>query len=125
MSIENLNQVENYIKENKDKIMAKCSIILGKNINMANFNGIIGGKNTAYNIKKEDYSTASEYVKAWLNSFERLFQSEKDFERLPTFDIKARGERSVHRMNKLLSDPEVKKFIIAYLARTYLKNLSK
>lgn len=121
MNIEDLNQVETYIAKNKKKIMEKCSTILGKKIEMPNFNGIVGGKNTAYNVRKENYSTASEYVKAWFKSFERLLQSEKDFERIPTFDSETRSERSVHRMKKLLSDNDVKKFVTVYLARTYLR----
>lgn len=77
MNIEDLNQVENYIKQNKNVIMNKCSVILNKNIGMANFNGIVGGKNRTYNVRKEDYNSASEYVEAWFNNFNRLLESEK------------------------------------------------
>ncbi|MCG2128173.1 hypothetical protein K4S04_10705 [Staphylococcus epidermidis] len=125
MNIEDLNQVENYIKQNKNVIMNKCSVILNKNIGMANFNGIVGGKNKTYNVRKEDYNSASEYVEAWFNNFNRLLKSEKDFERLPAFETKANGEKSVHRMNMLLNDNDIKKFTIVYLARTYLRNSNK
>jgi len=125
MNIENLNEVETYIENNKNIIMTKCSSILGKRIENANFNGIVGGKNTSYNVRTENYSTASEYVEAWFDSFERLLQSEKDFERISTFDSGARSEKSVHRMKKLLNDKDVKNFITVYLARTYLRKSNK
>ncbi|WP_305807467.1 topoisomerase [Staphylococcus hominis] len=126
MNIEDLNQVENYIKQNKNVIMNKCSVILNKNIGMANFNGIVGGKNRTYNVRKEDYNSASEYVEAWFNNFNRLLESEKkDFDTIYLFDSSTRGERSAHRMEKLLNDEDIKDFIIVYLARTYLRNKKK
>ncbi|MBZ8172659.1 hypothetical protein FOG26_05675 [Staphylococcus cohnii] len=125
MNIEDLNEVETYIENNKNKIMTKCSSILGRKIEHANFNGIVGGKNTSYNVRTEDYSTASKYVEAWFDSFEQLYQSEKDFERIPAFDSETRREKSVYRMKKLLNDKDVKKFVTVYLARTYLRKLNK
>lgn len=126
MNIEDLNQVENYIKQNKNVIMNKCSVILNENIGMENFNGIVGGKNKTYNVRKENYNSASEYVAAWLNNFNRLLKSEKkDFDTIYLFDSFTRGERSAHRMEKLLNDDDIKDFIIVYLARTYLRNKKK
>lgn len=107
-------KIEIYIKNNQEMVLKKCSNILGKNINMQNFNGIFGSKNRYYHVEPENHPNADEYIKAWFDSFESLYKLEKD----------KHPDRSSHRIKRLLKDEDIKKFVIVYLARTYLKKTS-
>lgn len=115
LKVMNKDQIERYIENNKEYVFNEVSKIFNKEINIQNFNGIIGGKNFTYNVKPENYSTAKEYVEAWFKSFNIIYQKEKNYSE----------EKSSHRIYKLLQNPNIKEFISIYLTRTYLRKTNK
>ncbi|WP_242274960.1 topoisomerase [Bacillus cereus group sp. BfR-BA-01445] len=98
-----------YIEDNKDEALKRVSKILGKETKMPSFNGIVGGKNTTYDVNPLDYNTAERYVAAWMLSHEKRYNDE----------VNASYSKSSHRVYDLLQDSFVKEFIENYLARTY------
>ncbi|MDW3988266.1 topoisomerase [Staphylococcus saprophyticus] len=102
-------QIENYINHNKEHVLNKVSKTWGRQVNMASFNGIIGSKNFTFDVNPVDYTDVSNYVEAWLENFDTIYQKEKN---IPY-------EKSSHKLHKLLEDSEIRKFIIVYLARIY------
>lgn len=107
--------VEKYIKDNSDVALNLVSSILNKNVSMQSFNGIIGGKNKTYDTDALNYKTPEEYIEAWKQSHQGNFDSDKN----------ALYKKSSHKINDLLQNPIVEKFIENYLARTYFKKHAK
>ncbi|MDO2946540.1 hypothetical protein L7826_11100 [Staphylococcus epidermidis] len=110
-----INKIENYLDTHRRKVLNKCSNILNRDVTIQSFNGIFGGKNHFYRVVPESYSTANDYIKAWFDSFEQKYQSEK-------YKV---GDISSHRMKRLLEDEDIKNYVIIYLARTYLRKSNK
>ncbi|WP_336779832.1 topoisomerase [Paenibacillus illinoisensis] len=107
--------VEKYIKENSKSALNRVSSILGTEISMQSFNGMIGGKNDTYTVNPLNFETAEEYISEWKANHKKIFESEKN----------AIYEKSSHRIDELLKESDIAKFIENYLARTYFRKHSK
>lgn len=101
--------VEKYVKDNEDKALKKASEILGKEISMQSFNGIVGGKNETYGVDPLEYDTAENYIEAWMISHKKIYNDEKN----------SSYRKSSHRVHALLQDSFLRDYIENYLARTY------
>lgn len=107
----NIQEIEKYIKDNREVILKKCADILGRSeMTEQSFNGIIGGKNKTFGLKVTNYNSSEEYVDAWMNAERRIKDNDN-----------ANYENSIKRIDKLLGNAEVRKYIETYLARTFLK----
>ncbi|MEU2153257.1 hypothetical protein ACF07W_38575 [Streptomyces sp. NPDC015140] len=104
--------VDRYIKENEPTALKKATQILNKDTGKLNFNGIIGGKNRIYGIEILDYNTPEDYIDAWMQSHNRIYEAEKHW---PEFT------KSSHRIQALLNDAFLKEFTENYLAKSYFK----
>ena len=104
--------VEKYLKENEATALIKATQILGKDTDKQSFNGIIGGKNKIYGISILDYDTPEDYIDAWMQSHNGIYESEKHW---PEFT------KSSHRIQALLNDSFLREFSENYLANSYFK----
>ena len=108
-------KVEQYIIENQQVALQRASKILGKEMLMQNFNGIIGSKNQTYSINPLDYDEPEKYIESWNLIQEEIYASEKDFP----------YEKASHRVHNLLQDEFLKEYIDFYLARIYYNKYDK
>lgn len=103
--------VDNYLKANKSNAFSKAETILGGTMTDSRFSGLIGGKNATYSVDVCSYSTAQDYVDAWIDNHNKIYEQEKN----------ASSEKSSMRIHKLLQDELLKDYICNYLKRTYYR----
>lgn len=106
-----IGEVETYLQENKEYALGLASSILDREISWQSFNGIIGGKNKAFNVSPSNYHSAEEYVAAWKKS--HSLEYEKYGYNTP--------HSAAYRIQKLLDDSILEEYIEKFLARTYLR----
>lgn len=108
-----MTEIENeaYLKDMQLLALKRAGTILGREISVQSFNGIIGGKNGVYNVDALDYQNADEYVKAWHIQHENIYEREKD----------CGYEKSSHRVHALLEDDLLREYIDSWLRRTFYR----
>ena len=108
-----IEEVDKYIKDNTEDVLDRCAKILNRpEVSLQSFNGIFGGKNGLYGIQISDYSSPEEYVKAWMDAEKREYNNDH-----------AVYNNSIKRIEELLKDDKIKKYVEIYLARTYLRKM--
>ena len=75
------------------------------------FSGIIGAKNATYSVDVCSFSTAQDYVYAWIYNHNKIYEQEKS----------SSSEKSSMRIHKLLQDEFLREYIYNYLKRTYYR----
>lgn len=108
-------EANEYIKQNESQALSKASAILGRDIKQSNFSGIIGGKNATFFANPLDYNTSDTYVISWFKNFKGKYEFEKN----------STADKSSHRINQLINDEFLKKYIFYYLTRIYYRKHDK
>ena len=106
----NQKEAQKYLKDNQNSVLEKCGKLLGREISIQSFNGLIGGKNKVYNVDAVNYKTPEEYIDAWK-------KSQKEIKARDNADY----DNSIKRIDLLLKDKEISNYVNAFLTRTYYK----
>ena len=95
--------------------MGRISELLGRDVSVESFNGIIGSKNQTYSITPLNYDNPEAYIYAWDKKQDAIYIKEKH----------TPYEKASHRIHNLMQDDLSKEFINNYLARIYFNKKSK
>lgn len=105
-----IRKLSDDLSKSRSVVLNKASQILGREVNVASLNGILGGKNQAGN---EAFSCFEEFFACWLKSMYQDYLRRKD-EILPM-------ERAGFRNARLLHDVEIMNYAEKFLKRTFLR----
>lgn len=112
--LDNLNgygQADNYIKINMNKAIQEINKYYPKCNNMQSLNGIIGGKNSTYNVDASNYNSHIDYYLEWKKGHFEKYMNDA----LLPFD------RTSINIYRALQENFLEEFISVYLSRTYFK----
>lgn len=110
-SLSGYSQANDYIQNHRDIAIEKLSKYYPNCDSMKSLNGIIGGKNSTYNVNADNCTSHIEYYLQWKCGH---FTKYKNDSTLPF-------ERTSINIYIALQDRFLEEFVAVYLSRTYFK----
>lgn len=109
-----IKQLTNEIEVDLPSVLAKASVILGREVDSLSLNEIIGGKGRTHaKVWDRTFSCFEEYFACWLEAMYNDYLSRKDDDE----PMDSAGFRNA----MLLRDPDIMAFAEKYLKRTFLR----